>query len=232
MFLTKFLILITTTIVVSETICEKTDQNSLECTDDEGLKISLEFYQNDVIIKCFRGETDGRVFNLLPENQIEKNNLHLEYCPMPNNISVLLSKYPSVSMLTIHDSSGNDFNPDFFNDNANIHELDLGRNSLKKLHHRTFASLNHLEIIGLSFNTFSELPSNLFDQNRNLKIFKLEWNERAMHLSEGLLANKINLLFVSFYATEIKFISTKLFTNSTNIEEINFDRTNLETIGR
>lgn len=233
MFLPNFLIVITTTIVVSEGICRNTNHGSLECTDDKGLKISLEFYQNNVLIKCFEFVTDERVFNQLPvDNQSDNIYLHLEDCPMPNNISLLLSKYPSVSLLTIHDSSGNEINPDFFNEKANITELDLGRNSLEKLHHRTFTTLNHLETIGLNYNKFSELPSNLFDQNRNLKIFNLEWNERAMHLSDGILANKINLLWVSFYGTEIKFISTKLFANSINIEEINLTGTNLETVYR
>lgn len=244
MFLTKLVIILALLIVLSEGICKWMPKENklpqrIKCTNGRNLRISLKIDENNwIFVKCSANESNLGVFDLLPvfNQSFNKHIIHLslQNCPLPVHYSILESKYPSISEFEIRDTQFHDYEikAEFFNDKANTTQVVLRRNFLRNLHKNFFGNLKQLQNINFSAQNFTQLPSDLFEQNHNLKYFALKDNKNAINLSGGLLANKINLLKVSFRGTEIKFISTKIFANSTNIKQINLSYTNLETVDR
>lgn len=246
MYLTRLLIILaifkSIKLMLSEEFYDKNVTEifySLNCTDDKVSKLYLEYKKKEnLLVKCSMNETDERVFNLLPIDNQKFNDeiitLVIENCPLPKHLSTLSEKYSSISIIAFIGTFllDNKINPEFFNNQTNITSITVLQTGLKYLQPEVFANLKFLETIDLSHNNLTDLPSNLLEQNQNLKYFYIHLNKNAINLVDGLLANKISLLRVSFLGTTIEKISNKVFTNSTNIEQINLSATNLKTVDR
>lgn len=243
-FLTKFLIFVITTLVLSKEICEWVGTKvysrtfELNCTDGPDLLISVTEDKKKLSVVCSINETDTRIFNQLPSLSqnvaTEVFTLDLSNCPLPEHYSVLGSFIPSNSIFkfSVFGMYGQEINSNFFDVDMNITILDLMESDVESLHHEVFANLKQLKTVRFDSIKFAELPSNLFQSNPNLETFALELNKVVLKLSDGFLANKIKLSSVSFYATKIERLPVKIFANSTNIEEIDLTQTNLQTIDR
>lgn len=245
LLLKNCVILLTATLVMSEEICywvesgEGDQIQKLDCTDNKGLNISLSIINNNTLsVKCSTNETDTHFLNLFPVlNQSLIAGIYrliLEDCPLPDHYAMLSSIFPSISVLEffVWNLYNHEIKPDFFAAGTNLTNLGLSNYDIETLHCDVFVNLKLLMEIDLSDNKFKEFPSNLFEQNHNLNKFILESNKNALNLVGGLLANKISLSSVRLRFSEVKFLSTTIFSNSTNIIEIDLSQTKLRTIDR
>lgn len=181
-----------------------------------------------------QGEKNKNVFNMLPVlNESFAKEIRLGNCPLPHHYSTLSGKFPNVTFPMLGElNSGDIVGFDFFDEVTVITNLSLYGNELVSLDRRVFNNLRSLEKIDLSFNDFTELPSNIFANNSNLKHFMSEYNLNEFKPTRGLLANKKKLQVVSFAYSKIERIPTGVFHNSPNILEINLAHNKLEGLMR
>lgn len=189
MFWIKFVIIMTTSLVLSEGICKwmlkkKQLPQRLKCTNGRDLNISLQIDENNwILVKCSMYETDIGVYDLLPVFNQSFNSkiihLSLQNCPLPDHYSILESKYPSISEFEIRDTKFHDYEikTEFFDNKANTTQIVLRRNFLRNVHKSFFGNLKQLQDINLFAQNFTELPSDMFEQNHNLKYFALKDNQ-------------------------------------------------------
>lgn len=233
-----------TTLVLSKEICEWVETKiysrtfELNCTDGRDLLVSVTEDKKKLNVACAINETDARIFNQLPflsQNvATEIFTLDLINCPLPEHYSVLGAFIPSNSIFrfSVFGMYKHEINSNFFDVDMNITILELMESDVESLHHDVFSKFEHLETVRFGSNKFTELPSNLFQSNHNLRSFSLDLNKIVLKLSDGFLANKIKLKYVSFYATKMERLPIKIFANSTNISQIDLKQTNLQTIDR
>ncbi|XP_053375484.1 G-protein coupled receptor GRL101-like [Mercenaria mercenaria] len=88
--------------------------------------------------------------------------------------------------------------------------LNMSYCNIKTLSSYTFSGLNNLKTLDLSFNTFTKLPTNVFDQLKVLKHLILTGNNQLMEIEPGALYGiSLNNLTVSY--TKIHTLSADMF---------------------
>ena len=92
----------------------------------------------------------------------------------------------SVRKLYMNNSGVLGLGSSFFNNTAQLEEVDLSYNSIKILPGDVFRGLMHLKFVSLQHNQISHLPSSLFTDLKSLETFDISFNELQYILSENL----------------------------------------------
>lgn len=212
----------------------------ITCSDSDGLKIYLKIVnRTEVIIDCKLLETNRKVYDLLPvlnESYLDEgSSVSFAECPMPSHFSFITAKIPKIVSVDFAGMSNEYLNYDFFDEESNLTYLNFWNNDLESIDIGAFKNLKYLEKIDLSVNNFMELSWRLFVHNANLKHFILNFNRNAedLVLENYFLSNRTKLLTVSIaYNKRLKYIPRTIFSDSTNIEEINLNNNKLAELNQ
>lgn len=113
---------------------------------------------------------------------------------------------------------------------SSLLELDLSSNTIETFHPDVFSTLINLVNLNLNANHFKSLPENLFQNNKKLMKIRMMENRIPLEaLPSGFLSNLGDLENV-LIKSELSTVPGDLFSGSSNITHIDFERNHFTTL--
>lgn len=135
----------------------------------------------------------------------------------------------NLKRFTSYGNNGLTLSADCFMECFNLEVLNLSYNNISQIPSSTFQSLHKLLKLDLRFNSLTSVKSEWFKNLHFLETLQLSYNEIKM-LSNGVFNGLTNLKFIQLLGNQIQSISRKTFECNSHLEEVELSWNNIRGI--
>ena len=116
-----------------------------------------------------------------------------------------------------------------FDQNIQLQELYLSRNSLKSINENDFSYFLMLVILDLESNGIEEIEEGAFASMDRLEVLNLG-NNNLTYLHEGTFINQLQLMDLNLSFNRLEYIKSEIFANLYNLVNLDLSNNRLKTI--
>ena len=187
----------------------------MTCNEEDSGESVYEFVHD--ITECDETET------------VDECRIYIFGCTFPKHFSTITRHLLKPRMIII-ETKIDKITAETFDEKLNADFLTFSNTDVSQIDERAFFNLTNLKCFHVSGGNLESLPQILFGFNPKLKTFEMRDNKIELKIEGKLFMNKPRLMNVILVNCRIKKIPEDMFSNTTNIQSINFSGNDLTTI--